>query len=146
MIEIDEVLEATIASGFSTAQRSWKILRLISSFSTAVSITRSQSASPSMVSAEAIRSSAALRASSVMIFFDDLARQVAVDGRHRRLQAIGGDIVQHHVEAGQRRHMRDAVAHLARADHADFLDHHRHLAISPETCARIRALATVIFA
>ena len=35
VIEIDEVLEATIASGFSTAQRSWKILRLTSSFSVA---------------------------------------------------------------------------------------------------------------
>src|SRR5580698_10918469 len=70
VIEIDEVLEATIASGFSTAQTSWKILRLISSFSTAVSITRSQSASASMVSPEEMRSSACLRASSVMTFFE----------------------------------------------------------------------------
>src|SRR5215470_4023347 len=68
VIEIEEVLEAMIASGFSTAQRSWKILRLTSSFSTAVSITRSQSASPSRVSAGVIRPSAWLRASSVMTF------------------------------------------------------------------------------
>src|SRR3984885_7163746 len=68
VIEIDEVLDATMASGFSTAQTSWKILRLVSSFSTALSITRSQSASPSMVSAETIRANACLRASSVMIF------------------------------------------------------------------------------
>src|SRR3954470_24721544 len=67
VIEIEEVLEATMASGFNTAHRSWNILRLTSSFSTAVSITRSHSASPSMVSAEAIRPSACWRASSVMI-------------------------------------------------------------------------------
>src|ERR1700729_3692866 len=68
VIEIDEVLEATLASGFSPAQTSWKILRLVSSFSTALSITRSQSASPSIVSVETIRANACLRASSVMIF------------------------------------------------------------------------------
>src|SRR5216683_3596241 len=82
VIEIDEVLEATMASGFSTAQTSWKILRLTSSFSTAVSITISQSASPSMVSADTIRSSACLRASSVMIFLktwrDRLPLMVAI--------------------------------------------------------------------
>src|SRR5215475_7573141 len=68
VIEIDEVLEATSASAFRTAQRSWKILRLTSSFSVAVSITRSQSASPSRVSESAMRESASVRASSVMIF------------------------------------------------------------------------------
>jgi hypothetical protein len=59
----------------------------------------------------------------------DLARQMAVDGRHRRFQPFVGDVVEHHVETGERRHMRDAVAHLARADHADLLDCHRHLFI-----------------
>src|SRR5262252_8095646 len=68
VIEIDEVLEATSASAFRTAQRSWKILRLTSSFSVAVSITRSQSASPSRVSERAMRERASVRASSVMIF------------------------------------------------------------------------------
>ena len=47
VIEIDEVLVATIASGLSAGQSSLKILRLTSSFSVAASITRSQSASPS---------------------------------------------------------------------------------------------------
>src|SRR6266481_456693 len=68
VIEIEEVLEAMMASGLSTAQTSWNILRLISSFSIALSITRSQSARPSIVSVEAILLSACLRASSVMIF------------------------------------------------------------------------------
>src|SRR5215467_14576760 len=68
VIEIDEVLEAISASGLRLAQRSWKILRLISSFSTALSITRSQSASPSMVSASAMCLSAWALASSVITF------------------------------------------------------------------------------
>src|SRR5580700_1100334 len=82
VIEIEEVLEATMALGFSTAQTSWKILRLTSSFSTALSITRSQSESPSIVSVETMRLSACLRASSAMIFLatwrDRLPLMVAI--------------------------------------------------------------------
>ena len=66
VIEIDEVLVATIVSGFSTGQSSEKILRLTSSFSVAASITRSQSASPSSVSAVEMRLSADALSSSVM--------------------------------------------------------------------------------
>src|ERR1700735_1565862 len=62
-------------------------------------------------------------------FLGDLARQVAIDGRHARLQAVGGDIVEHHVETGQCRDVSDAIAHLARTDHADFFYHDRHLVI-----------------
>ena len=36
------------------------------------------------------------------------------------LDAVGGDVVEQHVEAGERADMGDAVAHLAGADHADF--------------------------
>ena len=43
VIEIDEVLVPTMASGFSDAQSLAKIARLTSSFSVAASITRSQS-------------------------------------------------------------------------------------------------------
>ena len=32
----------------------------------------------------------------------------------------GDDVVEQHVEAGERADMRDAAAHLAGADHADF--------------------------
>src|SRR3984957_19870570 len=57
-------------------------MRLISSFSTALSITRSQSASPSNVWVETMRSSACLRASSGRIFFatwrDRLPLMVAI--------------------------------------------------------------------
>ena len=47
VIEIDEVLEATIASGFRNGRSAVKILRLTSSFSDAASMTRSQSPSSS---------------------------------------------------------------------------------------------------
>ena len=43
VIEIEEVLDATIASGFSSGQRAAKTRRLVASFSVAASITRSQS-------------------------------------------------------------------------------------------------------
>jgi hypothetical protein len=52
--------------------------------------------------------------------------QIAIDGRERRLDTVLGDVVQQHVETGHCRHMRDAVAHLARADHPDFFDVHSH--------------------
>src|SRR5579872_6183044 len=68
VIDIEEVLEAISASGFRMAQRSWNSLRLTSSFSTAVSITRSQSASPSRVSVGTMRASALALASSVVTF------------------------------------------------------------------------------
>ena len=42
-MEIEEVLEAIIAVGFSTGQSFFRISRLISSFSTAASMTMSQS-------------------------------------------------------------------------------------------------------
>jgi hypothetical protein len=35
--------------------------------------------------------------------------------------------------------MRDAVAHLARTDHADLLDHHRHLIPSERSTAHVAA-------
>src|SRR5476651_2445472 len=67
VIEIDEVLVATIACGFSVAQSSAKILRLMSSFSAAVSITRSQADISSYFSAGLMRASAFLRSSSVIV-------------------------------------------------------------------------------
>src|SRR3954454_10876069 len=70
VIESEEVSEATIASGFNTAQRSWKILRLTSSFSTAVSITRSQSARSSSFSPATIRAIALALSSSLTAFLE----------------------------------------------------------------------------
>src|SRR5215472_3521573 len=68
VIEIEEVFEAINASGFKIAQRSWKILRLTSSFSTALSTTRSQSARSSSSSVSVIRPIALALASSLMTF------------------------------------------------------------------------------
>ncbi len=56
----------------------------------------------------------------------DLARQIAIDGGNPRTDAVGDDVVQQHVEAGQRADMGDAVAHLAGADHADLTNGVRH--------------------
>ena len=64
VIEIDDVLLPTIASGLRFGQRSAKILRLTSSFSLADSMTRSQSESLSSESAGRMRLSAPWRSSS----------------------------------------------------------------------------------
>src|SRR5206468_1683565 len=56
----------------------------------------------------------------------DLPRHVTVDGGNAGLDAVGVDIVELHVEARQRTHMRDAAAHLTSADHANFLDAQCH--------------------
>ncbi len=68
VIEIDEVLVARIASDFNDEQSSPKILRLTSSFSVAVSITRSQPENASYFSAGLMRASAFLRSSSLIAF------------------------------------------------------------------------------
>ncbi len=68
VIEIDEVLDAMIASGFSDVHRSANILRLRSSFSAALSITMSQPDIASNCSAGLMRASAALRSSSLIAF------------------------------------------------------------------------------
>src|SRR3569623_3072205 len=82
VIEIEDVFEPMMAPGFSTAHRSLKILRLTSSFSTAVSITRSQEARPSSVAEELIFFNAARCWASVMTFFvtcrDRLPLMVAI--------------------------------------------------------------------
>src|SRR4029450_12415523 len=66
VIEIDDVFVPTMASALSTGQRLAKIARLVSSFSVATSMMRSQSAKASSVSAGEMRLSAACGSSSVM--------------------------------------------------------------------------------
>ena len=66
VIEIEDVLVPTMASGLSVGQSAAKILRLVSSFSVAASMTRSQSASSPSVGAAPMRLIAACRCSSVM--------------------------------------------------------------------------------
>src|SRR6516165_8446600 len=66
VIEIDDVLLPMMASGLSSGQTLAKIVRLISSFSVAASMTRSQSPKASSVSAGVMRLSAACRSSSVI--------------------------------------------------------------------------------
>ena len=53
-----------------------------------------------------------------------LALHILFDQADRFGQGILVDVVQHHVIAGQGQHMRDAGAHLACTDNADFFDCH----------------------
>ena len=122
VIEIDDVLVPTIASGLSEEQSAEKICRLTSSFSVAASMTRSHSPKSSYFSAGLMRLSAAWRSSSLIRLRSHLPSHVAVDGRDPGLEAVGIDIVEPDVEAGERADMRDAAAHLPRADHADGAD------------------------
>src|SRR5215468_1252145 len=66
VIEMEDVLLPMMASGLSRGQTLAKIVRLISSFSVAASMMRSQSPKASNVSAGVMRLSAAWRSSSVM--------------------------------------------------------------------------------
>ena len=54
----------------------------------------------------------------------NLAVQVAADDPGRGVERLVGDVVQDHVEAGEREDVGDAVAHLSGADDADALDFH----------------------
>ena len=94
VIEIEEVFVARMASGFSDAHTSEKILRLTSSFSVAVfnhQITIRQR----IVFFSGLD---ARKRSFAIVFADqflaDLAGHVTVDRRHSRLDAIGRQIVE----------------------------------------------------
>ena len=131
VIEIDELLEATMASGFRGAQIVEYLAlglflfdrRLDHEIAVGKTVERVGGRDPLQRLLALVVGDGLLR---------DLARQIAIDGCHRRLEAIGRNVVENHVHSGESRHMRDAVAHLARPDHADFPDHCRHLVISSE--------------
>ena len=147
VIEIDEVLVAMIASGFSEAHRSAKILRLTSSFSAADSMTMSQPAMASYFSAGAMRASAALRSSSLISFLPTwrvmLPLMVAMPALMRSLDTS----LSSHRIARQRADMGDAVAHLPGADHPHTLNIQRHVLVRsmrrPGSCLRLRYLIRI---
>ena len=56
----------------------------------------------------------------------NLARHVAVDGRHAGLDALARHVVQHDWKARQRANMGNAVAHLSGADYPDTFNIERH--------------------
>ena len=53
----------------------------------------------------------------------DLAVQVLVDGRERRVELVLRQVDELHVESGCGADMGNAIAHLPGADHADGLNH-----------------------
>ena len=123
VIEIDEVLVARMASGFSEAHRSVKILRLTSSFSVAVSITRSQSAKASYFSAGLMRASALLRSSSLIAFLPTCRAMLPLMVAMPALMRSGETSLSITGIARERADMGDAVAHLPGADDADILEY-----------------------
>ena len=118
MIEIDEVLVPMIALSLSTGHSAARILRLTSSFSTAVSTMKSHSASPSSPGAGTIRAERRLALALADRVLGDLARHVAVDGGDAGLDAVFRHVVERDLEAGERAYMGDAAAHLTGADDA----------------------------
>jgi hypothetical protein len=110
VIEIDEVLVAISADGFSAGQSCFRIWRLTSSFSVAASMTTS------------------LQRLLAVALGDQLALDLAAHILTDRLQRLGQhrliDVGELDAITRQRRHMGDAAAHLARADDPDRLDLH----------------------
>ena len=124
VIEIDEVFEVRMVCGARCGTSALKIWCLSASRSVAASMTRSvlPRAARSRSMRDAAERGVALRFGDLAA--GDLAIEVAADDLGRPAQRVLGDVVQDHVEAGQREDMGDAVAHLSGADHADALDLH----------------------
>ena len=136
VIEIDEVLEATIVSGLRNGAQVGEDLaldvlalggRLDHEIAVGEIVERRRDADPVK---------RRLAAGFVELALGDLARQQAVDRRERRLDALFGDVVEQHVQSGLGADQRDAGAHLAGADDADFVD--RGSSAHPERHARAR--------
>ena len=126
VIEIDEVLVPTIASGFSVRAEVGENLALDV-------FLLGRRLDHEIAVAELVerlgRRDARERRLAVLLgdqLARDLPRQVAVDGGEPGIDAVGRDVVEQDVDAGERADMRDAVAHLTGADHADLADCKRH--------------------
>ena len=76
----------------------------------------------------------------------DLPRQIAVDGREPGIDAVGRDVVEQNVHSGKRDHMRNAVTHLTGADDADLFDCNAMFSAWPRAAAPGRSLTCVIVA
>ena len=143
VIEIDEVLVPTIASGLSIGQSVGEDLaldvfllgrRLDDEIAVAELVER-------LGRRDALERGLALFLGDALAA--DLPRQVAVDGGEPGIDAVGRDVVEQHVQAGERADMRDAVAHLTGADHADLANWMRHL-LRPRRRAFGRSLTSLM--
>ena len=148
VIEIDDVLEAMIASGFSDAHRSANILRLMSSFS-AADLDHDVATRHGVEFFRRLDERQRVFAGVLSDrFLGDLLRHIAVDGRHAGLDAIARHVVQHHGIARQRADMGNAVAHLPGADHPDTLNIQRHVFVRsmrrPGSWPRFRYLCPLV--
>ena len=139
VIEIDEVFEATMASGLRNERSAVKILRLTSSFSDGrldheIAIGELVEGAGDL---NAVEDRLALR--FVHLPLGNLARQVAVDGRQSRVDALLRDVVEGNGQSRLSRNLSDAGAHLPRADDADRLDTDCHVFAQQTARARARS-------
>ena len=123
VIEIDEVLEAMIASGFSERTElgenlALDLLILGRGLDDEVAVGEILEASRRSLMRASAGACARLRV--IWLRARPGAGQVAVDRGDRRLDALLGNVVHARRRSRQRADLRDAVAHLARADDADF--------------------------
>ena len=119
MIGIDDVFEARIASGGSTASARRKMSSLTSASSTTASIIRSAGT----------RSSTALDARQHLVGrtappFSSSFAEALPHRLERASVAPGLRVVQRHAAAGGRDDLRDAAAHLPRADDENVFEVH----------------------
>ena len=135
MIEIEDVLEATIASGLRKERKRGEDLALdLFVFGGGLD---HQIAVAELIEGpghlNAIEDRLTLRV--VDLPFGHLARQMAVDGRQGGVDALLGDVRQRDGHACLGGHLGDAGAHLAGADHANRLDVECHCFVQQTACA-----------
>ena len=123
MIEIEEVLVPTMASGLSAGTERGEDLALDvfllgRGLDDEIAVAEIVDASL----AGAMRSSAAWRSSSLMRWRLTWRARLPLMVAKPAVDALGRDVVEHDVEAGERADMGDAVAHLTGADDADLAD------------------------
>ena len=122
MIEIDEVFEASSVSGARCGCSALKIDFLVL-FVLGGRLDREVGLADGRKPLCGVDADeAASRFASVIAPVDLAARLPRITSGAAAI--LLGDVVEQHVVAGQGADMRDAAAHLARADHADALDIH----------------------
>jgi hypothetical protein len=120
VMEIEDVLDAMIASGFNAGQSSRKIDR----FSSSLSVVAIRECGILCRRLDPLQCCCARSIVETVAF--DIPRHRMVDIRDGFLDALLGNIVQADVEADDRADLRNAFAHLARADHPYFADFGAH--------------------
>ena len=99
-----------------------KICRLISNFSVAASMTKSQAASVGAVDGAMNAGEGGVHLGLSEFGFGDFAGEILSYGVEAAIEKTLIHLAQADIEAAARKHMRDAIAHGAGAQHADGTD------------------------